>query len=136
MTMIMSPFQIAVWLTVADARAADCPKPVAPADWGAHLDAAERAFSSLDEVSFDRTMEEAGLDLACLSAPLSPAQAARYHRLVGLRLYVRDDEASASLAFAAARAGRSSPTSWRSAATWRRATRSRRIRRLCSPLHG
>lgn len=102
--MIMSPFQIAVWLTVADAGAADCPKPVAPADWAAHLDAAERAFSSLDEVSFDRTMEEAGLDLACLSAPLSPEQAARYHRLVGLRLYVRDDEASASLAFAAARA--------------------------------
>lgn len=88
----------------ADARAAACASAVAPSAWVSYLEAAEQAFSSLDEDAFDRHMDEAAIDLPCLSAPLSPEQAARYHRLVGLRLYVRDDEESARLAFAAARA--------------------------------
>lgn len=86
------------------ALASDCAEDIDPARWSVHLDQAEAAFSALDEAAFDKEMDVAAIELPCLSRPLRPDQAARYHRLIGLRLYVRDEEDAARAAFAAARA--------------------------------
>lgn len=86
------------------ALAPACTKAVALDAWTASLDEAERAFAALDEATFDASMEEAAQGLSCLDGPVLPPLAARYHRLVGLRLYVRHDEAGALLALASARA--------------------------------
>lgn len=86
------------------ALASDCAEDVDPSRWTQHLEQAEAAFSSLDEATFDKEMDLAAIELPCLARPLRPDQAARYHRLVGLRLYVRDEEDAAREAFAAARA--------------------------------
>lgn len=97
-----------VWLALVFAAHAGvpdgCAAAVPIAAWSAGLDAAESAFAHLDAVAFDTGMHRAELDLPCLAEPLPPVQAARWHRLVALRLYGRGDEAGARLALAAARA--------------------------------
>lgn len=81
-----------------------CASPITVEAWSALLDDAERAFTDLDEAGFDASMELAAQRLGCLDAAVLPTLAARYHRLVALRLYVRADRQGATLALAAARA--------------------------------
>ena len=84
--------------------ASACPSAVAPDAWSATVSRAEASFAARDEPGFDAAMSAAAADVPCLGAVVPPALAARYHRLVGLRLYARGDLAGATLAFAAARA--------------------------------
>lgn len=86
------------------AATATCPLPTPSATWIAQVDAAEAAFAGADEQGFDQAMTSLAEALPCVDALLGPVVAGRYHRLVGLRLFVRGDVAGAKLAFAAARA--------------------------------
>lgn len=81
----------------------DCASRVSPVAWDAQLTQAEADFSAVDEAAFDGDVDAAGRVLPCLDGVVSPTLAARYHRLVGLRLYVRRDVSGATLAFTAAR---------------------------------
>lgn len=90
-------------LGIAAAAEAGCDAPVEPAAWSREMDQAEAAFADLDQEKFAERLALATHDLACLSAPVSPQQAARYHRLVGLEQFIQRDEERARLAFAAAR---------------------------------
>lgn len=81
-----------------------CSTSVSVEAWASLLDDAERSFADLDEAGFDASMELAAQRLSCLDAAVLPTLAARYHRLVALRLYVRHDQQGALLALAAARA--------------------------------
>lgn len=81
-----------------------CPEVVPVPTWVREVDQAEHAFAERDEARFDTAMTSLGDDLPCLAGIVEPSVAARYHRLVGLRLYARGDTDGASLAFAAARA--------------------------------
>ena len=81
-----------------------CVSAVPTAQWVVELGSAETAFAALDETAFDASMTRAAMDLPCLDAVVDSSLAGRYHRLVGLRLYVRRQEESARLSFAAARA--------------------------------
>jgi hypothetical protein len=92
------------WISLAlDVAVAsgDC-APLSSDGWASLLSTAETSFEALDQPGFDRGLDQAGAAVSCLSERLSPSLAGRYHRLVGLRLYVRDPE-RAALAFAAAR---------------------------------
>lgn len=97
-----------VWLalvTVANAATPEgCAEATPVSTWSEALDGVETAFGRMDAAGFDAGMHRAALDLPCLGGPLPPVQAARWHRLVALRLYARGDEAGARLALAAARA--------------------------------
>ncbi|MFZ5482152.1 MAG: hypothetical protein ACOZNI_35655 [Myxococcota bacterium] len=91
-------------LAVAVAFAEECPAPAPLAQLEGRLAAAEAAWSDLDDAAFARVMDEAAIALPCVRERVSPALAARYHRLVGLRLFAAREDARAAGAFAAARA--------------------------------
>lgn len=93
-----------VWTGIAAAASEGCTERVNPQDWAVQLGQVESAFARLDHPGFLQSMEVAGRQLSCLGNPVSPELAARYHRLMGLDAFVRHDEESARLAFAAARA--------------------------------
>lgn len=69
----------------------------------ARLHEAEERFAALDSESFLGELERITLDLPCLDGPLRPGTAARYHQLVGLRLFALGRREDARHAFAAAR---------------------------------
>jgi hypothetical protein len=96
--------------TAADA--AGCPQVTTDAALNQTLAAAETAFADLDD-AFDTLVPLALEQLDCLDAPLDGLTAARLHRVQGLWLHSRDQQAAA-LSFAAARRldpGYSFPTS-------------------------
>ncbi len=93
-----------VWIGNAVAAEAGCVEPIEPETFASRLNRVEQAFIGLNQEEFDAELAQAAADLVCLGAPLSPALAARYHRLIGLDQFVRRDEERARLAFAAARA--------------------------------
>ena len=68
------------------------------------LDAADAAFTSLDVEKFSGSMDDAALTVGCLEELVTPSLAGRYHRMVGLDLFVSRDESGAERAFAASRA--------------------------------
>jgi len=86
------------------ALAADCPSSSQVADLTSKLDSAEKAYASLEVEQFTLSLDEAALMLPCLGDPVTPALGARYHRTIGLRLFIERDRERASQAFAAARA--------------------------------
>jgi hypothetical protein len=98
------------WWFAASALGADCPEVVGPAELGRLLDDAETGFASLAPDVFADRLDEAALLLPCLDAVVAPSLAARWHGLLGLRLYTagRADDARAS--FASARAADSAWT--------------------------
>lgn len=87
----------------APARAEDCANATSPKGLAATLDQAETAWRSADEDGFLLRMEEAHLQVPCLSAPLPPGIAARYHRDAGLWMFVSGQTELTSQAFSAAR---------------------------------
>lgn len=100
----MIPLVILVGAASAAESGQPCAAPASEEAWATTVARAETAFAARNEPSFDAAMSAAAADVPCLGAVISPALAARYHRLVGLRLYARGDAAGATLAFAAARA--------------------------------
>ena len=92
------------WMGGAAAAESVCAARIDPSAWITTLTQAESAFAELNQAGFETLLAAASQDLRCLSAPVSPEVAARYHRLIGLDEFVRRDEERARLAFAAARA--------------------------------
>jgi len=93
-----------VWWLAASALASDCPAPVAPSELGVVLDAAETGFASLAADVFADRLDEAALLLPCLDGVVAPSLAARWHGLLGLRLYTAGRAGDARASFASARA--------------------------------
>ncbi|MFT5585270.1 MAG: hypothetical protein ACI9VR_002858 [Cognaticolwellia sp.] len=67
------------------------------------LDEAEDAYSDFDGVLFQDAMDRAAFTLPCLAVAISPAEAARYHQLQGIRQFSAAEEERSAQAFAAAR---------------------------------
>jgi len=82
---------------------AGCDAPVAVAPLANAVSGSELAFGQLDESGFRRSFGEARGLVACLGEPVSPALAARLHRLAMLSAFMDGDEAGAAVEAAAAR---------------------------------
>jgi hypothetical protein len=67
------------------------------------LEQAQSAFYAMDLQAFRKASDEAALLAGCLKDRVSPALAAKVHRVRGLREYVEGHDAEAKAAFAAAR---------------------------------
>jgi hypothetical protein len=92
---------IILWL--AAAAEAACSGSVSPAEIQSKVDAALEAWAALDDAGFSTKAAEVESTLPCVSAPLSPGQAAALHRLRGLEHFAGGQDDLAGLAFAAAR---------------------------------
>jgi hypothetical protein len=93
----------AVALALPAAWGQDCAEASTTVQLAATLDAAEAAWIGADEARFLLTMEEAVLQLPCVTDPVEPSLAARYHRDLGLWLFASQQPELAQAAFAAAR---------------------------------
>ncbi|MBM4368040.1 MAG: hypothetical protein FJ102_17640, partial [Deltaproteobacteria bacterium] len=78
--------------------------PASPGVIEAALDSAQVAFRMMDRAGFQGATDTVREGLDCLAEPVSPALAARVHRVNGLREFFAGNDAGARLAFAAARA--------------------------------
>jgi len=85
------------------AHAQDCAEASSPAQLDATLQAAEAGWIKADEAGFLLKVEEAIIQLPCVSAPIEPPLAARYHQALGLWLFASQQPEMAQDAFAAAR---------------------------------
>jgi hypothetical protein len=85
------------------AHAQDCAVSSTSAELVETLQSAEAAWQSADEKGFLSKMEEAVIQLPCVNDPLEPALAARYHRDLGLWLWVSKQPERAQEAFGAAK---------------------------------
>lgn len=90
-----------VWLAIAHAE--DCLTRPTLADVDRQLNAAEKAYVALDVVVFANSAAEASLLLPCIGETITPAMAANFHRMEGLRLFGAGDEAAALDSLRAAR---------------------------------
>lgn len=77
--------------------------PASPAEFGAAIDDAERAFSGMDPVGLRHSVEDAEGEISCFVGPVAPLLAARLHRAEALRAFVDGDEAATRRALLAAR---------------------------------
>lgn len=82
----------------------DCVERASSARLVLVLEDAEAAFARLDLEGFQAATDEAATLVPCLEATLSREQAARYHRVQGLRAWLVRDLDRSRLAFLAARA--------------------------------
>jgi hypothetical protein len=95
---------MAMWLLLLIAPAwADCVTVPTPDDLNGHLQAAETAYVDLEMTEADAAVDQALFSLPCVDELLPPDLAARYHRVLGLRLYGAGEEQQAMRAFAAAK---------------------------------
>lgn len=78
---------------------------MAAAQLDADLDAALAAYEALDQDGFEASLERAAVGIPCLTEPVTPGQAARFHRLRGLAAFGRRDLELSEQRFAAARLG-------------------------------
>lgn len=84
------------------AFAADCSAPVAPSQLTASVEDAMLSFATMDEEGFATASQAATAAIPCLSAPLSPAEAAAYHRMAGLGAFFDGDVSAAKASLRAA----------------------------------
>jgi hypothetical protein len=84
------------------AYAAPCTTPVLPSDITAKVENAMITWATLDEDGFSESADAILAAVPCLSAPLSPAQAAGVHRVRALQAFLAGESESAVLAFRAA----------------------------------
>ncbi len=82
---------------------ADCEVRPSADELEVRMAKAEAAFQDLDLVTFRATVDTLTTELPCTSTVLSTVQAARLHRLQGLRAFVQPDIPRAEQAFAASR---------------------------------
>lgn len=78
--------------------------PVETSAFNSFMNEAEQAFASFDLAGFQDRMDQASFAVPCLQDPLSPSQAAQYHRLQGLRQFVAAEEGAALESFRSAAA--------------------------------
>ena len=88
---------------LAQAQEAACTQPAPAAALEQRMDAAEAAWVALDIAAFRSAADDLAAAVPCVAQPLDLAQAARVHRLQGMRAFVQSDTPRAELAFAAAR---------------------------------
>lgn len=102
---MFTPFTLLISLASATANptATPCPTPTPLPDLVSHLDAAEAAYGAFELETFETLSTRVFAELPCVSVAISPAIAARLHRLAGLDAYLDRDLPAAELAFAAAR---------------------------------
>ncbi len=93
---------LALALLVAPARALAACTGSAQAVESA-LEAALQAYAAQDKQGVLSHMAGAEQELGCLTEPMRPALAARFHMVEGLKLFLTRDNTGAHLAFAAAR---------------------------------
>jgi len=87
----------------SSAMAADCPQTRTTADLRASLEKAQSSFSDLDVAGFAAAVDNAKVELPCLTDTLPRSLAAEFHRFVGLRAFVDQDPVTSTTSFAAAR---------------------------------
>lgn len=80
-----------------------CAALIGLAAWEAELARADLAHADLDVEGFRTSVDIAASDLGCLGEPISPAAAAHFHRLQGIRADAVRDPLTARRAFLAAR---------------------------------
>lgn len=85
------------------ARADEVACPSTPADVQASADRALEAFEKMDVAQFKAEQTGASKALACLGEPLSPDQAAAWHRLMALAAFLDRDQDAAVARFQASR---------------------------------
>lgn len=89
-----------LWMTTA--AWADCSEPSTPGEVAAAARAVEDAFVALDLSAFEAATADLALRSGCISAPLSPEQAARVHTAGALAAFLEEDEVRTIAAFQAA----------------------------------
>lgn len=95
---------LALSLLIPASFAQSCPsESISAQDFAEILDQAEAAFSDFDGALFQDSMDRAAFALPCLDSVISPADAARYHQLQGIRQFSAAEEERSAEAFAAAR---------------------------------
>lgn len=87
-------------LAVAHADPAGCTR----AALGAHIEAAEVAFTRLDRWRFTAAADRATKSLICLEEPITPELSGRFHRLRAIVAYMEDDHLTGSRAIRSMRA--------------------------------
>ncbi|MCO4745369.1 MAG: hypothetical protein KC912_11320 [Proteobacteria bacterium] len=85
------------------AFAGECPEPISSSAWNDRVTSTEALYSAFEFDQFRTSVQELALDLPCLGEALAPSQAARYHRVVGIDLFIRRRTEPAAQSFAAAR---------------------------------
>ena len=84
--------------------AQSCPsEAISAQDFSLILEQAETAYADFDGARFQEVMDRAAFALPCLDSAISPAEAARYHQLQGIRQFSAAEEERSAEAFAAAR---------------------------------
>ncbi len=83
------------------ALAQDCDKPARTHELANALTEAETAYLDMDEDNFVAIISGAQLTLGCLGEPITPFDAAAYHRLVALDAFLGGDDAATIMAFRA-----------------------------------
>ncbi len=86
-----------IWLVFVASALASCDL----ATLRASIALAEDAFVELDTEGFARAATDAGYTLSCLEEPLTPLDAAGYHRMKALKAFVDGSPEDATLAFQA-----------------------------------
>lgn len=85
------------------AYAAPCERQIMASDVAIVLGSAEAAFEKRDKAGVLAAADQANEQLACVVDAVTPAFAARFHRVAGLRAFLSQDEGGAIRSFAAAR---------------------------------
>jgi len=85
------------------AEAQTCPNRTTLADLEATMASTEAAFADLDVALFSSAMEDLSVKLPCVRDAIPATVAARYHRVVGIRLFTDGQELEAFQALQAAR---------------------------------
>jgi hypothetical protein len=92
-----------MWLALlalgANALALDCDTPARTHELANALTEAEFAYLDMDEDRFIVIITGAELTLECLGEPITPFDAAAYHRLVALDSFLAGDDAATVMAF-------------------------------------
>ena len=94
---------LCTWLANSPTWAQSCPNRATLVDLTKNMDATEAAFADLDVELFSRSIEDLVLKLPCVRDVIPAEIAARYHRVLGIRLFTNGNELEAFQALQAAR---------------------------------
>jgi hypothetical protein len=87
------------FLAIASALAADCAEPATAAQLVDTITAAEAAFAEMDGAGFERARARGEAQVGCLAEPITPPDAAAWHRVEALAAFMAQDDAAAISAF-------------------------------------
>ena len=94
---------VSSWGISSPSKAQSCPNRTTIEDLQQSMSATEAAFADLDVELFSRSTEDLAIKLPCVRDTIASDVAARYHRLVGIRLFTNGNELEAFQALRAAR---------------------------------